>query len=332
MTRALVTGGAGFLGSHLCRRLLAEGWQVLCMDSLITGSEGNVEEILGDPMFQFQRVDVTKYLTVEEDVDWVLHFASPASPRDYLTHPIHTLKVGALGTLHSLGLAKAKGSGFLLASTSEVYGDPHVHPQPETYWGNVNPVGPRGVYDEAKRYAEAMAVAYHLVHGVPIRIARIFNTYGPRMRRDDGRAVPTFIDQALGHRPLTIHGTGEQTRSLCYVDDLVEGLWRLLKSEVSEPVNLGNPEEVTVLDLAQRVRSVAASRSTIDFLPRPKDDPELRCPDITRARRLLDWEPEVNLTDGLARTVEWARRAWSDGASQATASAQAGGTFRSEEV
>jgi dTDP-glucose 4,6-dehydratase len=332
MTRALVTGGAGFLGSHLCRRLLAEGWRVLCLDSLITGSERNVEDLLGDPMFEFRRVDVTHHLTVEEEVDWVLHFASPASPTDYLTHPIHTLKVGALGTLHSLGLAKARGSGFFLASTSEVYGDPQVHPQPETYWGNVNPVGPRGVYDEAKRYAEAMAVAYHQVHGVPIRVARIFNTYGPRMRRNDGRAVPTFIDQALENRPLTIHGTGEQTRSLCYVDDLIEGLWRLLRADVSEPVNLGNPEEITVLELARSIRDVAASRSTIDFLARPEDDPEVRCPDIATARRLLDWEPEVKLTDGLARTVEWARRTWRGVSSEATASAQPGEFLRSEEV
>jgi len=247
---------------------------------------------------------------VDGPVDWVLHLASPASPADYLKHPIHTLKVGALGTLRALGLAKAKGAGFFLASTSEVYGDPQVHPQPESYWGHVNPVGPRGVYDEAKRYAEAMAAAYQRAHGVPTRIARIFNTFGESMRRDDGRAVPTFIAQALSGEPLTVHGTGEQTRSLCYVDDLIEGFWRLITSDEQDPVNLGNPEEVTVLELAEAVREAVGSESQIAFTERPVDDPEVRCPDITVARKRLGWEPRVPLRDGLKRTVAWAREAW----------------------
>ncbi len=254
---------------------------------------------------------MTTPIAVEGDVDWVLHFASPASPTDYLSHPIHTLKVGALGTLHALGLAKSKGAGFLLASTSEVYGDPQVHPQPEDYWGNVNPIGPRGVYDEAKRYAEAMAMAYLRAHDVPVKIARIFNTYGPRLRRGDGRAVPTFIEQALGGDPITVHGDGSQTRSLCYVDDLVEGIWRLLTSDVvGMPVNLGNPEEVKVLDLARTIVLLAGSASEVTFTARPIDDPEVRCPDISRARSLLGWAPRIPLADGLPRTIEWARETW----------------------
>jgi dTDP-glucose 4,6-dehydratase len=240
----------------------------------------------------------------------VLHLASPASPRDYLEHPIHTLKVGALGTLRALGLAKAKGAAFFLSSTSEVYGDPQVHPQPESYWGHVNPVGPRGVYDEAKRYAEAMAAAYRRAHGVPVRIARIFNVYGPRMRRDDGRAVPTFTAQALAGRPLTVHGDGRQTRSLCHVDDMIEGFWRLLSADLQDPVNLGNPQEITVFGLAEAIRDAAGSRSEITFTDRPTDDPEVRCPDISLARDRLGWEPQVALTEGLKRTVEWAREAW----------------------
>jgi dTDP-glucose 4,6-dehydratase len=307
----LVTGGAGFLGSHLCDRLLAEGWEVLCFDSLLTGSADNLVDALAADRFRYQAYDVTNYLYVDGPVDWVLHFASPASPTDYLEYPIHTLKVGALGTLHALGLAKAKGAGFMLASTSEVYGDPKVHPQPEGYWGNVNPIGPRGVYDEAKRYAEAMAMAYLRTHDVPVKIARIFNTYGPRLRRGDGRAVPTFIEQALADEPITVHGDGSQTRSLCYVDDLVEGIWRLLISDVvGEPVNLGNPEEVKVLDLARTIVVVAGSRSEVVFTDRPIDDPEVRCPDISRAMSLLGWVPSVPLSDGLARTIEWARGAW----------------------
>ena len=308
-----MTGGAGFLGSHLCDRLLAEGWEVVCLDSLLTGDAGNLVEALTDQRFRFEVYDVTNYLHVEGDVDWVLHFASPASPRDYLEYPIHTLKVGAIGTHRALGLAKSKGAGLMLASTSEVYGDPKVHPQPEDYWGHVNPVGPRGVYDEAKRYAEALAMAYHRTHGVPVKIARIFNTYGPRMRREDGRAVPTFIDQALRGEPVTVHGDGSQTRSLCYVDDMVEGLWRLLVSDVvGEPVNLGNPEEVTVLDLARTIVGLAGSDSDVVFAERPIDDPEVRCPDVSLAASVLGWRPVVPLDDGLQRTIGWARGVWRD--------------------
>jgi dTDP-glucose 4,6-dehydratase len=311
MPRAVVTGAAGFLGSHLCDRLLREGWEVLALDSLLTGQAANLDAALENNRFVFRRQDVTHHLHVEGAVDWVLHMASPASPTDYLNHPIHTLKVGALGTLNALGLAKAKGGGLLLTSTSEVYGDPLVHPQPESYWGNVNPIGPRGVYDEAKRYAEAMVMAYHRAHDVPVKIVRIFNTYGPRMRRADGRAVPTFIDHALRDQPIPVHGDGSQTRSLCYVDDLIEGIWRLLGSDVvGEPINLGNPEEVKVLDLARTVVSLAGSRSEIIFAERPVDDPEVRCPDISRARTTLGWEPRVRLSEGLERTIAWAREAW----------------------
>jgi dTDP-glucose 4,6-dehydratase len=311
MPRAVVTGGAGFVGSHLCERLLREGWDVLSLDSLLTGRISNLGGVESHERFRFESHDVTTPISVEGDVEWVLHFASPASPSDYLSHPIHTLKVGALGTLNTLGLAKAKGAGFLLASTSEVYGDPQVHPQPEGYWGNVNPIGPRGVYDEAKRYAEAMAMAYLRVHDVPVKIARIFNTYGPRLRRGDGRAIPTFIEQALGGDPITVHGDGSQTRSLCYVDDLVEGVWRLLTSDVvGMPVNLGNPEEVKVLDLARTIVLLAGSDSDVIFTERPIDDPEVRCPDISLARSLLGWDPRIPLADGLPRTIEWARETW----------------------
>jgi dTDP-glucose 4,6-dehydratase len=310
VTRAVVTGGAGFVGSHICRRLLDEGWEVLCLDSLLTGSGDNLDEIRSRPGFRFEQRDITEYVDVEGPVDWILHLASPASPRDYLEHPIHTLKVGAMGTLRTLGLAKARGASFFLASTSEVYGDPQVHPQPESYWGHVNPVGPRGVYDEAKRYAEAMAAAYRRAHGIPVRIARIFNTYGPRMRRHDGRAVPSFIGQALEGSPLTVHGRGTQTRSLCYVDDLVEGIWRLLSIDLQDPVNLGNPEEVTVLRLAEMIREAAGSDSDISFAERPVDDPEVRSPDLTLARARLGWEPAIPLAEGLKRTVAWARDAW----------------------
>jgi len=312
MPRAVVTGGAGFLGSHLCERLLGEGWEVACFDSLLTGNADNLVRALSDERFRYERYDITNYLFVDGPVDWILHFASPASPADYLGYPIHTLKVGALGTLHALGLAKAKRAGLMLASTSEVYGDPKVHPQPESYWGNVNPIGPRGVYDEAKRYAEAMAMAYHRAHGIPVKILRIFNTYGPRMRRQDGRAVPTFVDQALRGEPITVHGDGSQTRSLCYVDDLIDGIWRLLLSDVvGAPVNLGNPEEVTVLDLAKTIVSIAGSGSEVIFTERPVDDPEVRCPDIARARSELGWTPRVPLAEGLRRTIDWARQAWS---------------------
>ena len=312
MPTAVVTGGAGFLGSHLCERLLAENWDVVCFDSFLTGRPGNLSKILDHERYRFERYDVTNYLFVEGEVDWVLHFASPASPRDYYDHPIHTLKVGALGTLRALGLAKAKRAGFLLASTSEVYGDPKVHPQPESYWGHVNPVGPRGVYDEAKRYAESLAMAYHRVHGVPVKIVRIFNTFGPRLRRGDGRAVPNFISQAFLGQPLSVHGDGSQTRSLCYVDDLIEGIWRMLGADFIGPMNLGNAEEVKILELAQRVCTLVGSESEIVFAQSPEDDPEVRCPDISLARERLGWEPRVSLTEGLTRTIEWARTAWAD--------------------
>ena len=310
MPRAVVTGGAGFLGSYVCERLLAEGWDVLCLDSLLTGREENLAGCVGDPRFAFERTDVTRHIAVDGPVDGVLHLASPASPEDYLEHPIHTMKVGALGTMNALGLAKDSGARFLLASTSEAYGDPLVNPQPESYWGNVNPVGPRGVYDEAKRFAESMTMAYHRVHGVRVSIARIFNTYGPRMRRDDGRAVPSFVAQALAGSPLTVHGDGSQTRSLCYVDDLVEGLWRLFASDLTGPVNLGNPEEVTVLELAERIRAAVGADVDIGFVERPVDDPQVRRPDISLARLELGWEPKVPLETGLERMVAWARLTW----------------------
>jgi dTDP-glucose 4,6-dehydratase len=309
-TRALVTGGAGFLGSHLCDRLIAEGWLVLCVDSMLTGNQDNLEGIRGHERFSYLSHDITAPFDVEGELDAVLHLASPASPIDYQRWPIETLRVGAIGTLHALELALAKGASFFLASTSESYGDPLVHPQPETYWGNVNPVGPRSVYDEAKRYAEAATMAFHRVHGVPVSIARIFNTYGPRMRRRDGRAVPTFIQQALAGEPLTVHGDGTQTRSLCYVDDLIEGIFRLALSRETGPVNIGNPHEVTIGELAETIRKAARSSSPIVHVERPVDDPEMRRPDISLARKLLNWEPGVLLTDGLARTIEWARARW----------------------
>jgi dTDP-glucose 4,6-dehydratase len=305
--RVLVTGGAGFIGSHLCDLLLARGCEVVAMDSLITGTTDNLAHIR-DPRFLFVKHDVTNYIVVDGALDFVLHFASPASPVDYLELPIQTLKVGALGTHKALGLAKARGARFLLASTSEVYGDPLVHPQPESYWGNVNPVGPRGVYDEAKRFAEAMTMAYHRVHGVETRIVRIFNTYGPRMRLNDGRAIPTFVRQALRGEPLTVHGDGSQTRSFCYVTDLVDGIWRLMHSTASEPVNLGTPREMTLLDLAKQVLRLSGSRSEIQFTPLPVDDPKVRRPDITRARTLLGWEPAVDVDEGLRDTLDWYRR------------------------
>jgi dTDP-glucose 4,6-dehydratase len=309
--RVLVTGGAGFLGSHLCERLIAESHEVLCYDSLLTGDMQNLASLMGSDRFTFLEYDVTANIDVEGNVDWVLHFASPASPADYLEHPIHTLKVGALGTLNSLGLAKAKAASFFLASTSEVYGDPLVNPQPESYWGNVNPIGPRGVYDEAKRFAEAMTHAYHRIHQVPMRVARIFNTYGPRLRPGDGRAVPTFIRQSLSGEPITVHGDGSQTRSLCYVDDMIDGLMKLLHSDDAvEPVNLGNPQEVTVLELAELICKLAGSDSEIVFVDRPIDDPERRRPDISRAQKLLDWTPAVSLEVGLDQTIEWCRENW----------------------
>jgi dTDP-glucose 4,6-dehydratase len=310
VTRALITGGAGFLGSHLSRRLLREGWELVALDSFLTGNEDNVADLLESKSYTLQRHDVTGYIDIPGEFDWVLHLASPASPVDYLENPIHTMKVGALGTLNALGLAKARGASFFLTSTSEVYGDPLVHPQPESYWGNVNPIGPRGVYDEAKRFAEALAMAYRRAHGMSIRIVRIFNTYGSWMRRGDGRAVPNFISQALRGESLTVYGDGNQTRSLCYVDDMIEGFWRLLDSDVQDPVNIGNPEEVTVLQLAQLIRDLVGSGSEIVFRDRPVDDPEVRKPDISRAREVLGWEPKVALEEGLGRTVAWARKAW----------------------
>jgi len=304
--RVLVTGGAGFIGCHLCDFLLAKGAEVICMDSLLTGTVENIAHIR-DPRFTFVKHDVTNYIFVAGPLDYVLHFASPASPIDYLELPIQTLKVGALGTHKALGLAKEKKASFLLASTSEVYGDPLVHPQPEEYRGNVNPVGPRGVYDEAKRFAEAMTMAYHRAHGLDTRIARIFNVYGPRMRLRDGRAIPTFITQALRGEPLSVHGGGSQTRSFCYIDDMVEGIWRLMQSKASDPVNLGNPREMTLLELAKRIIALTGSASEIVSTPLPEDDPKVRQPDIARARSLLGWEPRVELDEGLVRTIEWFR-------------------------
>jgi dTDP-glucose 4,6-dehydratase len=304
LPRTLITGGAGFIGSHLCERFLEEGHEVICMDNFITGRPDNVAHLIGHRHFQLIEHDVTNYIYVEGALDYVLHFASPASPVDYLKYPIQTLKVGALGTHKALGLAKAKGSRFLIASTSEVYGDPLIHPQPESYWGNVNPIGVRGVYDEAKRFAEAMAMAYNRYHGVDTRIVRIFNTYGPRMRLDDGRALPTFMGQALRGEPLTVFGDGSQTRSFCYVEDLVEGIVRLLRSEEVDPVNIGNPDEVTILDFAKEVIALTGSKSTIDFKPLPADDPKVRQPDIRRARERLGWEPTVDRVTGLRRTLQ----------------------------
>ena len=301
--RVLVTGGAGFLGSHLCDRLLAEGYSVVAMDNLITGSTDNIAHLAGKGEFEFIHHDVTGYIYLEGPVFAVVHFASPASPRDYHELPIQTLKVGSLGTHKALGFAKAKGARFMLASTSEVYGDPLVHPQPESYWGNVNPVGPRGVYDEAKRFAEAMSMAYYRVHKVDTRIVRIFNTFGPRMRLDDGRAIPAFLTQALHGQSITVFGDGKQTRSFCYVSDLVDGLFRLLKSDLHDPVNLGNPEEWTVGKMAETIRELAGSSSEIVYQSLPVDDPRVRQPDISLARDKLGWSPRVGIREGLERTL-----------------------------
>jgi len=305
----LVTGGAGFLGSHICDRLLSAEYAVIAMDNLITGSVDNISHLMGRDDFKFIHHDVTNFIYLSEPLYAVVHFASPASPRDYLEYPIHTLKVGSLGTHKALGLAKHKRARFILASTSEVYGDPLIHPQPETYWGNVNPVGPRGVYDEAKRFAEAMTIAYHRVHAVDTKIARIFNTFGPRMRLDDGRAIPNFSLQALRGNPITVFGDGRQTRSFCYVDDLVEGIFRLLQSELHSPVNLGNPEEWTVSQMAQTIKRLTGSDSAIEYHELPEDDPKVRQPDIARARAELDWHPTTKIEDGLIKTLEdFARR------------------------
>ena len=307
MARVMITGGADFIGSHLCERFLADGHDVICVDNFITGNPDNIATLLQERRFSFIHQDVTQYIYVKGPLDAILHFASPASPVDYLELPIQTLKVGSLGTHKALGLAKEKNSRFLLASTSECYGDPLVHPQNEDYWGNVNPIGPRGVYDEAKRFAEAMTMAYHRTHGVQTRIVRIFNTHGPRMRLNDGRVVPNFIAQALRGEPMTVYGDGSQTRSFCYVSDLVEGIVRLLRSDYSGPVNCGNPAEVTILQFAERIKALTRSSSEIVFRPLPVDDPKQRQPDITRARTILGWEPKVGLEEGLGHTIGYFR-------------------------
>ena len=307
MPRTLITGGAGFLGSHLCDRFIAEGHEVVCMDNLITGNPDNVAHLMGHERFSFVHHDVSNYVYLAGELDYILHFASPASPIDYLQLPIQTLKVGSLGTHNLLGLAKAKGARLLLASTSEVYGDPQVHPQPETYWGHVNPVGSRGVYDEAKRFAEAITMAYHRYHGVETRIIRIFNTYGPRMRLDDGRALPAFMGQALRGEPITVFGDGSQTRSFTYVDDLVEGIHRLLMSDEAEPTNIGNPQEVSIKEFAEEVIALTGSESTLTFQDLPSDDPKVRQPDITKAKAVLGWGPTVDRADGLKRTLDYFR-------------------------
>ncbi|MBX3052049.1 MAG: SDR family oxidoreductase [Caldilineaceae bacterium] len=303
--RVLVTGGAGFLGSHLCDRLLVEGHTVVAMDNLVTGNTDNIAHLAGNPRFSFVKHDITNYIYLAGDLDAILHFASPASPVDYLELPIQTLKVGSLGTHNALGVAKAKKARLLLASTSEVYGDPLVHPQTEEYWGNVNPIGPRGVYDEAKRFAEAITMAYQRYHGVETRIVRIFNTYGPRMRLNDGRVVPNFIKQALNGEPLTVYGEGNQTRSFCYVSDLVDGIYRLLLSDEPLPTNIGNPSEMTILQFAERINALTGNPGGIIYKPLPKDDPQQRQPDITKARRILGWEPQVGLDAGLEETIAY---------------------------
>ena len=303
--RILLTGGAGFIGSHLCDLLIRNGHSIICMDNLITGKKENIQHLLDNPDFKFIEHDVTKYIDVKEHIDYVLHFASPASPVDYLKYPIKTLKVGSLGTHNALGVAKKHGAKFLLASTSEVYGDPLVNPQPETYWGNVNPIGPRGVYDEAKRFAEAITLAYHRSHGIDTKIVRIFNTYGPNMRDHDGRAIPNFIDQALKGEALTVYGNGSQTRSFCYVSDLIDGIYKLMNSDLNEPVNIGNPNEMTLIDLAKKIIQLTGSKSKIEYKPLPINDPKVRRPDIAKAKKELNWQPVVALNDGLKTTINW---------------------------
>ena len=303
--KVLITGGAGFLGSHLCDYLLAKGYQVIGLDNLITGKVVNIVHLAGNEHFRFIKQDVTEYLYLKGKIDYILHFASPASPVDYQKYPIQTLKVGSLGTHKALGLAREKQAKFLLASTSEVYGDPQVSPQKEDYWGNVNSLGPRGMYDEAKRFAEALTVAYHRYHKIDTKIARIFNTYGPRMRKDDGRVVPTFVNQALKGQPLTVFGDGSQTRSFCYVLDLVEGIYKLMVSEINEPVNLGSPDETSILDFARLVLEITCSQSKITYKPLPENDPRVRRPDISRARKYLKWQPKVELREGLKKTLAW---------------------------
>jgi len=305
--KILVTGGAGFIGSHLCEYLLGKGHQVICMDNLLTGTEENISHLLDDENFDFINHDVTEFIEAEGELDYILHFASPASPVDYLELPIQTLKVGSLGTHNTLGLARAKNAKFLLASTSEVYGDPLVHPQPESYYGNVNCVGPRGVYDEAKRFAEALTLAYHRIHEINTRIARIFNTYGEKMRMNDGRVVPNFITQVLTGKPLTVYGDGSQTRSFCYIQDMIEGIHALMLSSEIEPVNLGNPEEMSIIEFANKIKELTGSESEIVFKELPVDDPKTRQPDITKAKKVLSWEPKVPLDEGLKKTMEWFR-------------------------
>lgn len=307
MAKVVITGGAGFLGSHLCEYMLAKGLEVVCIDNMITGNIENIESLFKNPNFLFIKHDVTNYIHVSGNVDYILHFASPASPIDYLELPIQTLKVGSLGTHKALGLAKEKKARFLLASTSEVYGDPLIHPQKEDYWGNVNPIGPRGVYDEAKRFAEALTMAYHRFHKVQTRIVRIFNTYGPRMRLDDGRVVPAFVSQALQGHNITVFGDGTQTRSFCYVSDLVEGIYRLLMSDESEPVNIGNPAEMSIKMFAEKILARIPSKSKVIYKDLPVDDPKVRQPDISKAKRLLGWEPKVGFDEGLDRFIAWAK-------------------------
>ena len=303
--KILLTGGAGFIGSNLSDLLIKEGHSIICMDNLITGKKENIQHLLSKDCYEFIEHDVTKYIDIKAKIDYVLHFASPASPVDYLKYPIKTLKVGSLGTHNALGVAKEHKARFFLASTSEVYGDPLINPQPETYWGNVNCIGPRGVYDEAKRFAEAITLAYHRSHGVDTKIIRIFNTYGPKMRDHDGRAIPNFIDQALGNEPLTVYGDGSQTRSFCYATDLIAGIYKLMLSDLNEPVNIGNPNEMSLLNLAKKIIELTGSKSTIEYKPLPTDDPKVRRPDITKAKARLDWQPVVSLDDGLKKTIDW---------------------------
>ena len=308
MKTALITGGAGFIGSHLCEFLLGKGFRVICLDNFITGDKNNIKHLRNNKNFLLMEHNVSEHIKIDGPVDYVLHFASPASPVDYQKIPIQTLKAGSLGTHNTLGLALAKKAKYVLASTSEVYGDPEVNPQPESYWGNVNPVGPRGCYDEAKRFAEALVMAYHRIHNVDIRIVRIFNTYGPRMRKDDGRVVPNFITQALQNEPITVYGDGNQTRSFCYVSDLVEGIYELMISGINEPVNLGNPEDHTILEFAEIIKKLAKSKSKIVFKKLPVDDPHVRCPDIGKAKKELGWEPKTGLKEGISKTIGWFRK------------------------
>ena len=307
MKTVLITGGAGFIGSHLCDFLIDKGFRVICVDNFVTGDKKNIEHLNGNKNFRLIDHDISKHIEIDEGVDYVLHFASPASPIDYQKIPIQTLKAGSLGTHNTLGLALAKKAKYFLAFTSEVYGDPKVNPQPESYWGNVNPIGPRGCYDEAKRFSEALVMAYHRIHKIDVRIARIFNTYGPKMRKDDGRAVPNFINQALNNKPITVYGDGKQTRSFCYVSDLIEGIYKLMMSDINDPINLGNPSEHTIKEFADIIKGIINSGSEIVFKKLPIDDPHVRCPDITKANKELGWEPTVSLEKGLKETISWFR-------------------------